>query len=141
MRSIVDYGVPKHKPILAVDYHGVINSYMSGVQSLDLADDPPTDGAIRFLIAATSSFQVCVTSARFDTNPDAREQCRAWLIKHGMPRQMITMEPNYDHIRQEIYIAGERPRATILLDDRAVQFTGTFPALRLLLQFKPWNRR
>ena len=136
-----EFGVPKHKPILAVDYHGVLCSYGSGHQGLDLADDPPTDGAIAWLIRATGSFQVCVTSARFSSNPDAIDQCRRWLIAHGVPAGLITLEPNYDHIRQSIYIARDRPRAAIILDDRAIQFTGTFPPLRKLLEFKPWNRR
>lgn len=35
----------------------------------------------------------------------------------------------------------DKPPALVLLDDRALTFTGAWPKLDALLAFRPWNRR
>lgn len=34
----------------------------------------------------------------------------------------------------------ERPPATITIDDRAITFTGEWPDMETLINFKPWNK-
>jgi hypothetical protein len=41
------------KPILCVDFDGVIHSYSSGWQGADIVNDPPTPGALAWLAKAS----------------------------------------------------------------------------------------
>jgi len=52
------------KPILCVDFDGVLHSYKSGWNGAQIVADPPVDGALEFLIRATEHFQVCIYSSR-----------------------------------------------------------------------------
>ena len=52
------------KPILCVDFDGVIHSYSSGWKGANVVSDPPVDGAISFLLAAIEQFDVCIYSSR-----------------------------------------------------------------------------
>ena len=42
-----------HRPILCVDFDGVIHSYTSGWEGIDMIPDPPVEGAIKWLWRAT----------------------------------------------------------------------------------------
>lgn len=41
---------------------------------------------------------------------------------------------------ENIIFPTEKPPALVTLDDRAITFTGTWPAIETLLDFKPWNK-
>ena len=52
------------KPILSLDFDGVIHSYTSGWQGPRTIPDAPVPGALRFLIEAQRRFQVAIFSSR-----------------------------------------------------------------------------
>lgn len=52
------------KPILLLDFDGVIHSYKSGWQGVRNIPDMPVSGALEFIVNAMNHFQVCVYSAR-----------------------------------------------------------------------------
>ena len=52
------------KPILCLDFDGVIHSYTSGWKGADVIPDPPVPGAMAFLWDATDHFRVAIFSSR-----------------------------------------------------------------------------
>jgi len=45
-----------------------------------------------------------------------------------------------DIVKHDLTVTATKPGAVALLDDRAVRFEGTFPAVDDLLKLRPWNR-
>lgn len=127
------------KPILCLDFDGVLHSYTSGWKGASVVPDPPVPGAIAFLREAVKHFEVHIFSSR--SNQDGGVYAmRDWLGKH-----IIADEP--DIIMQDppwfaaIKWPLEKPAAMITLDDRAITFTGTWPSMDELLTFRPWNKK
>lgn len=123
------------KPILCLDFDGVIHSYTSGWKGARNIPDPPVPGALNFIIdAIESNWQVVIHSSR------ARHwggigAMRSWLQKHA-GNQWDTMGPSFC----EVQFCRWKPAAVVTLDDRAITFTGVWPALESLKKFKPWNK-
>jgi hypothetical protein len=129
------------RPILAIDFHGVIHSHQTAVQGAAIADDPPVEGAIEFLDQVVQHFHVAIVSARFSSTDvggvQVMRECRAWLERHGL-KAPVTCDPDCSG---RVYLTARKPKAKVLLDDRAVTFDGTFPDPAWLLRFEPWNRQ
>lgn len=53
-----------NKPILCLDFDGVIHSYLSGWKGAHFIPDPPVSGAMAFLIEAVKAFDVQIFSSR-----------------------------------------------------------------------------
>lgn len=60
------------KPILCLDFDGVIHSYVSGWQGAAVIPDAPVDGALDFIANAVSRFKVAIYSTR-SHQPGGRE--------------------------------------------------------------------
>jgi hypothetical protein len=138
----------RNKPILCVDFDGVIHSYTSGWHGATVVPDPPVKGALAWLWKATEWFNVQVYSSR-SKDPEARVAMLAWMIKHslaefgeGHPMSMLDMGRDQD-CEYPITFAYEKPAAFLTIDDRAVCFEGDWGELDPceLLNFKPWNKR
>ena len=52
------------KPILCLDFDGVIHSYTSGWQGAGVAADPPVKGTLEYLIEVTKYYRVMIYSSR-----------------------------------------------------------------------------
>jgi len=128
---------------LCVDFDGVINSYKSGWQGPRKLPDPPVDGAIKWLESLLGvpdeigamhyeppKFKVCIFSSR-SRYFGARRAMKRWLLKHGMHRAFLRL----------ISFPLRKPPAFLILDDRAIQFEGSFPSIDEMRSFRPWNRR
>lgn len=118
-------------PIVLVDFDGVINSYNSGFQ-MDRIPDDPIPGAIDWLTSLTFVFDVRIFSARCNDRMGV-EVMQNWLLKHGLDEiylRKIKFEPG-------------KPSNHLIIDDRCVQFTGSFKDLDLghIQAFRPWDRR
>lgn len=60
-----------------------------------------------------------------------------WLRKHaGQTWHESPSGPGLEDVR----FVTEKPPAMVTLDDRALTFTGIFPAMSQLKSFKPWNK-
>jgi len=134
------------KPILCLDFDGVIHSYSSGWKGADVIPDPPVAGTFDFLEQAIDHFDVQIFSSR-SHQPGGTQAMKDWLWKHladhfdcafaGDPK-------DFDRalrIRDAISYPAEKPAAMISIDDRALTFTGRWPAIQTLKEFKPWNKR
>jgi hypothetical protein len=133
------------KPILCVDFDGVIHSYTSGWQGALIIADPPTPGALRWLWAATEWFDVQIYSSR-SKERGAIEAMLKWMRDNGEQEFNDSCHPMaYGSTEYPITFAREKPAAFLTIDDRALTFEGDWsnfgesPAD--LLDFKPWNKR
>lgn len=127
------------KPILCLDFDGVIHSYVSGWQGADKIPDPPVPGALQFIVAAMEHFTVAIYSSR-SHQPDGIAAMVQWLgywsvdDTYGMPA-------DFDHgAWGAIQWPDHKPSAFVTIDDRALTFNGTWPDLETIRQFKPWNK-
>jgi len=122
------------KPILCMDFDGVIHSYKSGWQGADKIPDPPVDGAMDFINLALDHFRVAVFSSR-SGHPDGIRAMREWLRHHwlesDLPRDRAML----------IEWPAEKPAAFVTIDDRALTFDGTWHSMDSLKAFQPWNKR
>jgi hypothetical protein len=133
-----------HKPILCVDFDGVIHSYTSGWKGSTVIPDPPTPGALRWLWKATEWFSVQVYSSR-SKEPAAVQAMRDWMLEHSRTEfgDDHPMSGAEDEDRYPILFCHEKPAAFLTIDDRALTFEGDWSDLEPadLLNFKPWNKR
>lgn len=133
-----------NKPILCLDFDGVLHSYTSGWQGATVISDPPVPGAIAFLYEAILHFDVCIYSSR-SHQPGGIDAMMDWIAKWegvwiaeqqraGRPQARTSLLLN-------IRFPTEKPSAFLTIDDRALTFTGEWPSMAVLLAFKPWNKR
>ncbi len=117
----------KKKPILVLDFDGVLHSYTSGWVDAKTISDPPVEGAQQFIDDATQHFNVNILSSRsgYEGGIDAMKE---WMIKWGFDIS-------------EISFPLEKPAAFLTIDDRAYCFKGMFPDPKMLLLFTPWNKK
>jgi hypothetical protein len=131
------------KPILCLDFDGVIHSYSSGWKGADVIPDPPVPGAFAFIVEALQHFRVAIFSSR-SNQPGGIEAMQAWMT--DQVRQWKDPAPWEDvshELAQAVEWPTEKPAAFLTIDDRAVCFNGDFEAYDMptLLAFKPWNKQ
>lgn len=130
------------KPIICVDFDGVINKYSRGWQNGELYDDV-VPGFFEWVERVRGQFRLVIYSSRSKTPEGVtamglwlHEQRNKWIAAGG---QRHPTEP------LEIEFAHEKPAAFLTIDDRAIQFRGDWfdPALSAdaMRAFKPWNAR
>ena len=126
-----------NKPILCLDFDGVIHSYTSGWKGADVVSDPPVEGVFAFMLGALEKFDVVIFSSR-SHQKGGTEAMRSWLKKHaGACWYESPAGPGIEEVR----FVEEKPPALVTLDDRAVTFTGKWPLVEELRAFKPWNKK
>lgn len=116
----------QRKPILVLDFDGVLHSYKSGWKGAEVVVDEPVEGAQEFCRAAQEHFTVVIFSSRCDQKSGI-EAIVDWLFKWKFPA--------------DIQVTWRKPAAHVTLDDRAVTFTGHWPSIESLLAFVPWNKQ
>ena len=117
------------KPIMCVDFDGVIHSYKSGWQGPGCIPDPPVPGAFLWLKELMDAgFEVCIYSARscdYRGHDAMKDWFRLWKFKPA----------------DELKFPTQKPPATMTIDDRAFCFEGDFPSPEYLKNFIPWHQR
>lgn len=124
------------KPILCLDFDGVLHAYTSGWQGVDVIPDGPVPGATAFVVAAVEHFKVAIHSSRsnsFSGRMAMYGKIRDWLDETHPDVAAV--------VHQQIYFPEHKPPALVSIDDRALTFDGTWPDVADLLAFKPWNKR
>lgn len=126
------------KPILCLDFDGVIHSYSSGWKGARNIPDPPTEGAIEFIDKALNAgWDVVIHSSR------ARywggiSAMRSWLKKYAGNMWWESMGCRG---LEDVRFTRWKPPAVVTIDDRALTFNGTWPDFDSIKGFKPWNKR
>jgi hypothetical protein len=134
------------RPILVVDFDGVLNSYASGWQGADIINDPPVEGAIEWLYRVIGAFEVHIYSSR-SKEPIGITAMKNWLYaeerhyraqadqagKH-LPKTSLALNLKWP---------TEKPAAFLSIDDRCIRFEGpgSWPSVDALKDFKPWHAR
>jgi len=114
-----------NKPVLCLDFDGVLHSCTSGWKGADVIPDPPVDGAKEFLEKAKEHFTIAIFSSR-TSQLGGRLAMMNWCHKH------------FNGISLDFPM--DKPAAKVSLDDRAITFTGVWPEVTDLINFKPWNK-
>lgn len=154
------------KPILCLDFDGVIHGYSNGWRGIGVIDDEPVPCAIRFVLEAMERFDVAIYSSR-SKNLRGRFAMKRYMRRHLKELFWKDLVANADltiwsHTKLEIpmgsYETDElatdmargvvariswpwfKPSAFITIDDRALTFNGVFPTLDAIANFKPWNK-
>ena len=130
------------KPILCLDFDGVIHSCTSGWQGATVIPDPPVPGAIPFMYEALEHFNVAVFSSR-SNQPYGINAMQDWLRSNAIDlihTGLFEFDPNLCWL-DCIQWPKEKPPALVTIDDRAITFDGTWPNLQTLLSFKPWYKK
>lgn len=126
------------KPILCIDFDGVIHSYEKGWQN-GVIYGTVTPGFFEWAEQAAALFRLVIYSSRSKSADGINgmqiwlwEQRRAWRMAGG---KNVTKDP------LQFEFADEKPPAFLTIDDRAVRFTGDWAAMdpSALRAFKPWN--
>jgi hypothetical protein len=121
------------KPILCLDFDGVIHDYKKGWQDGAIYGEP-TEGFFEWADRAGLIFQLVVHSSRA-ASPEGSEAIMKWLIEKsalaGLP-----------HVAALMMVQGTKPPAFLTIDDRAILFNGDWndPLYEPhdLRTFKPW---
>jgi hypothetical protein len=129
------------KPILCLDFDGVLHGYQSGWQGADVVPDLPVPGAMDFLDRAVTAFEVHIYSSR-SHQPNGILAMRTWLmLQLGRWALPGDAQARADEVLAAIQWPTAKPAAMVTLDDRALTFTGQWPAVEDLLAFEPWNKK
>ena len=124
------------KPILCLDFDGVIHSYTSGWKGASVIPDPPVPGALPFIVEALKHFKVVIYSSR-SHQPNGIEAMIQWLGYWSVNE----MPGDFDHATwSSIQWPQHKPSAFVTIDDRAITFKGTWPSIEEIKNFKPWNK-
>lgn len=130
------------KPILCLDFDGVIHSYTSGWQGAGVCNDPPVEGTEAFLYEATKHFRVMIYSSR-SKSLAGRRAMKRYMRQHF--KTPLTFSPSHDadFLNEAVSYPWFKPSALITIDDRALTFTGEWSDFtpEKLWAFKPWNKR
>lgn len=148
------------KPILCLDFDGVIHSYSSGWKGASVIPDAPVPGALEFIVTALDQFRVAIFSSR-SHQWGGRRAMKQWLAREL--RRLNDPAPPWwqdriyrssfcDPWPEEVRHAADlvvrqvewplfKPPAFITIDDRALTFDGIWPELATLRTFKPWNKK
>lgn len=133
------------KPILCIDFDGVIHSYERGWKDGEIYGTVVT-GFFEWAVKARDHFELVIYSSR-SKSAEGLAAMKDWL---GMQLTAWKSAPNIRDIASPPYLddfkfTHEKPPAFLTIDDRALTFNGRWgdygysPAG--LLSFKPWNAR
>lgn len=135
------------KPILCLDFDGVLHSYTSGWKGATVISDAPVPGAIEFMARAKDSFELHIFGSR-SSAAGGIDAMRRWLrdaIEYHFDCMFVPGHPDDFDAAQALINAlkfpTEKPAAMISIDDRALTFTGIWPSIDELRRFQPWNKQ
>lgn len=126
------------KPILCLDFDGVLHSYESGWKGADIIPDPPVPGVAKFLRKAAEVFEIHIFSSR-SSQEGGIAAMKVYICNVISPPDQDMSTTDWA-LFQSIQWPTVKPPAFVTIDDRAIQFTGVFPSIADLQSFRPWNK-
>jgi len=127
----------KFKPILCMDFDGVIHSYTSGWAGAATIIDPPTPGALQFLaeMIKQDKYKIAIYSPR-SNQPGGILAMKDWF------RKWFMLQDLYMELVNDLDFPVVKPPAFVTVDDRCICFDGDFYHLFDKIQaFRPWNKK
>jgi hypothetical protein len=133
-----------NKPILCIDFDGVIHSYERGWQDGSIYGTA-TPGFFAWAIQACEMFQLVVYSSR-SSSPEGITAMREWIgtqSVEAIERGEVPGSYEWPELWANLTFADKKPPAFLTIDDRCVRFMGDWGDLmpEQLRAFKPWNMK
>jgi len=123
------------KTIISVDFDGVLHSYASGWQGPREARDPPFPGAMEWLRDMLAmGYRLEIFSSRSSMEGGIPTMID-WVNRHA---KLITGRNDWT---PELIYPTVKPPAKVILDDRAMYFTGKWPTPAEIDAFQPWYKK
>lgn len=127
------------KPILCLDFDGVIHRYSKGWQDGSIYDEA-VPGFFDWARQAQEHFKLVIYSSRSKT-PEGIKAMADWL----MEKMAKWREANGEYSKALLFeFADSKPPAFITIDDRAVWFNGNWALPvwqpKSLLEFRTWDQ-
>ncbi len=128
----------RRKPILCIDFDGVIHSYEEGWKNGDIYG-MVTSGFFEWAEQAAKIFSLVIYSSRSQSEEGVTAmqfwlaaERRRWRANGGKAQGDDPLEFEF---------ADKKPPAFLTIDDRALTFRGDWAALdpEALIKFKPWT--
>jgi hypothetical protein len=91
----------KKKPILVLDFDGVIHSYSSGWKGASVIPDAPVQGSIDFILNAIKRYEVAILSSR-SHQWGGKQAMKKWLKTHLIE----WLERNFKEFPERDYYLG-----------------------------------
>lgn len=132
-----------HKPIICIDFDGVIHSYENGWQDGTIYGHV-VPGFFEWATEAKKHFTLVIYSSRSKTS-EGRSMMWAWLKHqwgswkhHGAGKDLKDFV-----VYDDFDFANEKPPAYLTIDDRAITFSGKWSdyPVNVLKEFVPWNKK
>lgn len=127
------------KPILCLDFDGVIHSYTSGWKGADVIPDDVVPGFFEWAEQAARHFELHIFSSR-SRQPGERDAMMLWLAEQRRRWRASSGRTETNDVLT-FEFPEEKPPAFLSIDDRGFCFEGTWPDPAELLAFRPWNKR
>lgn len=136
----------ENKPILCIDFDGVIHSYEKGWQGETIYGHI-MPGFFEWTLKAKNIFKLTIYSSR-SKDPILLNAMRDWMHEKYAEWAKANNYDTKEILDSEKYLipiefAHEKPPAFLTIDDRAIQFRGEWnsPELNpeILRRFLPWN--
>jgi hypothetical protein len=133
-----------NKPIICIDFDGVIHSYENGWQNGEIYGTA-TPGFFRWAINAVNLFELVVYSSRSKT-PEGRQAMHEAIGKWSIDAIHSGEVPSdyvWPCLFDNLEFSDVKPPAFLTIDDRAICFQGSWDALdpAELLEFQTWTQR
>lgn len=114
------------KQTVIFDFDGVIHSYKSGWKGATYIPDEPVPGIKEAIAEIRKKYRVVVVSSRC-YKEGGIAAIKKYLAKHEIVVDDVT---------------GEKPPASVIIDDRGLTFDGhPETLLEKINSFKPWNKQ
>ncbi len=132
----------KYKPNLVIDFDGTLTPYEKGWQGINIIDEKPIPGTMKFLHEAVEHFTVHIFSSRSE-KPEGIRAMREWIEENFKIYMNEKGEKCPEEILKQIHYPTTKPAAFLSIDDRVLRFDGDWSKIipEELLSFKPWNRK
>lgn len=126
-----------HKPVLCLDFDGVIHNRLGPWAGIGIFTGDEVPGAVKFIVRMSPHFQIAIYSSH-SCEEMGIEGMKNWLFPR-IRTFCAENSPLGELVCANLVWPTFKPPANVTIDDRALTFTGIWPSLPALLNFKPWN--
>jgi hypothetical protein len=126
------------KPVLCIDFDGVIHEYNSPWIDPETISDHVTPGFFDWAAEAGRLFRLIIYSSR-SKSTEAIFEMNKWFLREFAAYRAAGGKADLPSVG----FAHEKPAAFLTIDDRAICFDGDWTKLdpTRLRAFKPWNKQ
>lgn len=150
------------KPLITLDFDGVIHQYTTPWTTAEIIPDPPVEGAIDWLLQARCQYSIAILSAR-SAQPGGIVAMQRWLkrylirwlqaagtVKQIQARHVLAgFDPQTSDSQQDLLEWADgivnsitwpttKLPSLLYIDDNGYRFEGRFPPVDKLHELESW---